>query len=72
MLHTKLGHFDKDRLFDVTINYLENLMRLEDAELEFIEQFFSGNFRPELLFDDQTSNNLMMHPVALRTLQMLR
>ena len=22
MLHTKLGHFDKDRLFDVAINYL--------------------------------------------------
>ncbi len=72
MLHTKLGHFDKDRLFDVAINYLENLMRLEDVELEFIEQFFSGNFRPELLFDEQTSNNLMMHPVVLRTLQTLK
>lgn len=72
ILHTKSGHFDKDRLFDVAINYLESLMRLEDAELEFIEQFFGGNFRPELLFDKQTSNNLMMHPVALRTLQMLR
>lgn len=72
MLHTKLGHFDKDRLFDVAINYLENLMRLEDAELEFIEHFFRGNFRPELLFDEHTSNNLMMHPVVLRTLQTLK
>lgn len=72
MLHTKLGHFDKDRLFDVAINYLENLMRLEDAEMEFIEQFFSGIFRPELLFDEKTSNNLMMHPVMLRTLQTLK
>lgn len=52
MLHTKLGHFDKDRLFDVAINYLENLMKLEDVELEFIEHFFNGNFLPELLFDD--------------------
>ena len=42
-------------------------MRLEDAELEFIEHFFRGNFRPELLFDEHTSNNLMMHPVVLRT-----
>ena len=72
MLHTKLGHFDKDRLFDVAINYLENLMRLEDAELEFIEHFFRGDFRPELLFDEHTSNNLMMHPVVLRTLQTLK
>lgn len=72
MLHTKLGHFDKDRLFDVAINYLENLMRLEDAELEFIEHFFRGNFRPELLFDEHTSNNLMMHPVVLRTLRTLK
>lgn len=44
MLLTKLGPFDKDRLFDVAINYLENLMKLEDAELEFIEHFFRGNF----------------------------
>lgn len=72
MLHTKLGHFDKDRLFDVAINYLESLMRLEDVELEFIEHFFRGNFRPELLFDEHTSNNLMMHPVVLRTLQTLK
>lgn len=72
MLHTKLGHFDKDRLFDVAINYLENLMRLEDVELEFIEHFFKGNFRSELLFDEHTSNNLMMHPVVLRTLQTLK
>ncbi len=47
-------------------------MRLEDAELEFIEHFFRGNFRPELLFDEHTSNNLMMHPVVLRTLQTLK
>lgn len=72
MLHTKLGHFDKDRLFDVAINYLENLMKLEDVELEFIEHFFNGNFLPELLFDEPTSNNLMMHPVVLRTLQMMK
>lgn len=52
--------------------YLENLMRLEDVELEFIEHFFRGNFRPELLFDEHTSNNLMMHPVVLRTLQTLK
>lgn len=57
MLHTKLGRFDKDWLFDVAINYLENLMKLEDIETEFVARFFQGDFRPELLFDEPTSNS---------------
>ena len=72
MLHTKLGRFDKDQLFDVAINYLENLMKLEDIETEFVERFFQGDFRPELLFDEPTSNSLKKHPVVLRTLQMMK
>lgn len=72
MLHTKLGRFDKDRLFDVAINYLENLMKLEDVETEFIERFFMGDFRPDLLFEEPTSNNLKRHPFVLRTLQMIK
>lgn len=72
MLHTKQGRFDKDRLFDVAIDYLENLMKLEDMETEFVNRFFMGDFRPELLFDEPTSNNLKMHPVVLRTLQTMK
>lgn len=72
MLHTKLGHFDKDRLFDTAIGYLENLMILEDEETEFIERFFNGDFQPELLFEESISNNLKMHPVVLRTLSMIK
>ena len=71
MLHTKLGHFDKDNLFDVAVSYLESLMKLSDCENEFIYQFFNGNFCPELLFDQMTSIELRQHPVILRTLQML-
>lgn len=71
MLHTKIGHFDKDHLFDVVIKYLETLMQLEDCETEFLKRFFNGNFCPELLFDKITANNLRQHPVILRTLQML-
>lgn len=70
MLHTKLGHFDKDRLFDVTVNYLESLMCLEEGENEFIDRFFKGDFYPELLFDETTSARLRQHPVVVRTLQM--
>lgn len=72
MLHTKLGHFDKDSLFDVSVNYLENLMKLEDSEKEFVIRFFKGDFRPELLFDKETSDNLKEHPVVLRTLSMMK
>lgn len=72
MLHTKLGHFDKDSLFDVSVNYLENLMKLEDSETEFVTSFFKGDFHPELLFDKETSDNLKKHPVVLRTLSMMK
>ncbi len=41
-------------------------------ETEFIERFFMGDFHPELLFDEPTSNNLKKHPVVLRTLQMMK
>ena len=30
-------------------------MKLEDIETEFVERFFQGDFRPELLFDEPTS-----------------
>lgn len=72
MLHTKLGHFDKDQLFDVAIGYLENLMELEESEKEFIDCFFKADFRPELLFDRVTSENLKKHPVVMRTLTMIK
>lgn len=71
MLHTQLGRFDKDQLLDTAVEYLKNLMILEDAETEFIERFFNGDFRPELLFDKPTSDNLRQHPVILRTLKMM-
>ncbi len=69
MLHTKLGHFDKNNLFDVAVNYLESLMVLEESEKEFINKFFAGDFSPELLFDDSVANGLKQHPVVARTLQ---
>lgn len=58
MLHTKLGRFDKDLLFDVAINYLENLMKLEDIETEFVERFFQGDFRPEFVLNYCLMNQL--------------
>lgn len=71
MLHTQMGHFDKDGLVDIVVGYLESLMILNDNENEFIDRFFKGDFRPALLFDETTSNILKLHPMILRTLQML-
>lgn len=71
MLHTQSGRFDKDKLFDVAIGYLKSLMYLSDCENQFIEQFFNGNFQPELLFNQMISIRLRQHPVILRTLQTL-
>ena len=71
MLHTKSGHFDKDELFEVAVNYLESLMTLDKCETEFIDKYFKGDFCPELLFDKTTSDHLRQHPVVMRTLQML-
>lgn len=68
MLHLKLGHFDKNRLFDVTVEYLESLMKFESDETEFIERFFKGDFKPELLFDNEISERLKHLPAILRTI----
>lgn len=71
MLHTKSGHFDKDRLFDVAVNYLKSLMSLEESEKDFLNRFFHGEFCPELLFDDVTATRLREHPAVVHTLQKL-
>lgn len=71
MLHTKLGHFDKDKLIGETIDFMQSLMVLDETEKEFIKKFFQGHFCPELLFDENISYNLQRHPVILRTLQMV-
>ena len=72
VFYSILGNADKGSLFDVAIGYLENLMELEESEKEFIDCFFKADFRPELLFDRVTSENLKKHPVVMRTLTMIK
>lgn len=43
-------------------------MKFESDETEFIERFFKGDFKPELLFDNETSERLKHHPAILRTI----
>lgn len=72
MLHTKIGHFDKDLFFDTAISYLEKLIMISDAEAEFLNRFYSGEFHPELIFDNETALNLMSHPGVIRTLALIK
>lgn len=46
-------------------------MQLQDMEKQFIEEFFKGNYNPHLLFDEEIANQLLSHPVALRTQQQI-
>ena len=41
-------------------------MKLSDSELKFINEFNNGNYKPELLFDNQDIiNRIQNHPMAL-------
>ena len=72
MLHSGLGFFDKDELFNRAITFMKELMTLDEADKTFLEKFFNKEYAPEILFDAETANRLKLHPVALRTLQMLK
>gem|GEM_PF-663194 len=46
--------------------YVSDLMRLAEAEVEFLERFENREFRPELLFDSEDIlSRLAHHPMAL-------
>ncbi|MGI6673223.1 MAG: nucleotidyl transferase AbiEii/AbiGii toxin family protein [Limnochordia bacterium] len=46
--------------------YVSDLMRLTEAEVEFLERFENREFRPELLFDSEDIlSRLAHHPMAL-------
>lgn len=71
MLHINAGKYPKDEINHTVIDYLSSLMRLQDMEKQFIEEFFKGNYNPYLLFDEEIANRLLIHPVALRTQQQI-
>lgn len=56
--------FDLKKRQDEAKTYLSNLMILTDSEKEYMKQFISGNYKPELLFDDsEILNNIKNHPM---------
>jgi len=72
MLHIQSGKYPKDEINRAVIEYLTGLVQLDDSDIEYITEFYKGNYRPELLFPSDIAQKLSNHPVALRTQQMIR
>lgn len=68
-LSSTLKKDDKFSMIDavnIVKSFISKLMKLSDSELKFITEFDNGNYKPELLFDDQNIiNRIQNHPMAL-------
>ncbi len=53
MLHINAGKYPKDEINRIVIEYLSSLLKLEEAEKQYI--------------NEKTATTLLAHPVALRT-----
>lgn len=71
MLHINARKYPKDEINHCVINYLSTLMALDETEQKYIDEFYRGNYFPNLLFDNETAIKLLNHPVALRTQQQI-
>ena len=59
-----IANFDLKNRQEEAKTYLSNLMVLTDSEKKYIELFISGEYKPELLFDDSMIlENIRNHPM---------
>lgn len=68
-LSSTLKKDDKFSMIDavnIVKSFISKIMKLNDSELKFITEFDNGNYKPELLFDNQDIiNRIQNHPMAL-------
>lgn len=64
MLHVNSGKYPKSDIDNKVIAYLSSLMVLSKEETLYIDKFYKGAYQPSLLFDVDTANKLINHPVA--------
>ena len=58
--------YDLEAIKKNVCDYLKDLMVLSDTERQFIKQFNSGEYKPELLFDDmEIIKRVNSHPMAI-------
>ena len=51
---------------NIVKSFISKKMKLNDSELKFITEFYNGNYKLELLFDNQDIiNRIQNHPMAL-------
>lgn len=67
MLRIKAGAYPKAKIESAVAVFVKSVMQLDDADRNFIERFYEGDYRPELLFGSRMKH-LEHHPVALATL----
>ncbi len=73
----KNDKFNLDEAKENVIGYLKALIKIDEGERRFIEEFRGKNYKPELLFDEETIiGNIKSHPMALwrcpRTMELSR
>ena len=68
-LSSTLKKDDKFSMIDavnIVKSFISKKMKLNDSELKFITEFYNGNYKLELLFDNQDIiNRIQNHPMAL-------
>ena len=61
---SKNDNFEIDKAKEIVIDYLKALFVMNESEKEFIELFKQKTYKPELLFDNGISENIINHPMA--------
>ena len=62
---SKSDKFNLEEAKEIVINYVKDLVELGSQEIEFINEFKLGIYKPELLFDDaEIVGRIVNHPMA--------
>ena len=56
--------FDLEKCKAELIGFLNKVFDLTKAEIDYLEEFSKGNFKPNLLFDKEISDRASQHPMA--------
>lgn len=59
------AYFDLKSAREKVTDYLKTLLVLIPQEIEFIERFGKGEYKPELIFKGDILNNVAAHPMAI-------
>ena len=58
-------YFNATKSTQITQDYLDDLLSFTKDEKLFVNDFFSGQYHPETIFDENISQRLQNHPMAL-------